>query len=695
MALSRGVGGAGRGGSPHPFWKPPTARRRVSRTERLVTQRRGDLSSTAFSFRVLKSFGGRVLQFFGDKWRAFIGLLKPKPINPLLNSGPIWGRDFRKLNLVVGLISSGMRADSSRSHQVGMEQRYTELMAGRGMEDLASTLAKQKVPVKPAHLKDDINQTSDENRSIVELISNSLDASKGDVHVTLRDGFYEVTDTGKGMSAFAVATRLLIPKLSGKPDVSQQIGRFGIGFYTVLRHLQSNGESVVVETRSEGEAGYRLTFRLEDGEIWFRSEEVRGLAAGTKVQVKAAEIREEAMRQEIWRYLRYTDPTRSVRVNGNQINQPLETVLEIPFGESRGALQKNPHGSGITVMVGGIAVEHYPAEGRGGIGEWVLALPREANLAITRDLVQLDTRLFGYLRGLVEKTEDLEKLNALVPLFEAFEKRDPPESLMSLLRERAKAVVEEKLQADPGLKVYPDQKELKLSQGSHLYVHPELFAERWWSQFEVPKEFQWGEKVNGVGKKHPVRLVLSEEIQTPIHYDSDLGVIYLSKQIYETQPAFVLSALFMIENLRFRVGWGESLERAAVEVVAERKVEKLEAQPAVKEAPADAKFPLTGETEFSVVNRFLEEYGVSLKDFALVFTGQDLTFARSGSELFVKVRKVNKCGLLNHSLRSILPIEYDYVGIHSHGSEPLLLVKKDGKWGLLDRSLRSILFNFQ
>ena len=80
-------------------------------------------------------------------------------------------------------------------------------------------------------------QFADQQRGIVELISNALDASTQLVSVTLRQGEVIVANGDKGISLKQIFTYLLIPTYSSKSISDSNIGRFGVGFLSALNYL--------------------------------------------------------------------------------------------------------------------------------------------------------------------------------------------------------------------------------------------------------------------------------------------------------------------------------------------------------------------------------------------------------------------------------------------------------------------------
>ncbi|MBI3929762.1 MAG: ATP-binding protein [Armatimonadetes bacterium] len=108
-----------------------------------------------------------------------------------------------------------------------------------------------------------VHQFSDPLSFYRELIQNSLDANSRRVDVTigLEDGMMVivVADSGEGMNAEIIDTRLTRLFSSGKEGDLTRIGRFGIGFVSVFA---VEPQAVVVDTSREGE-NWRMVFKAD------------------------------------------------------------------------------------------------------------------------------------------------------------------------------------------------------------------------------------------------------------------------------------------------------------------------------------------------------------------------------------------------------------------------------------------------
>lgn len=154
------------------------------------------------------------------------------------------------------------------------------------------TWLKQFHPFMDQSLEGDIySQNQKRARSIVEEVSNSIDAMPSAIHCIIRDGYYEVREIeGMGMTPEIICTKYFPPKATSKTHSDKQIGRFGIGSFTKLAHLNDAMASVIVETRAIGSIGCRIEYRLIDGQLMVNMREDASIAHGTVTKVTSTEI---------------------------------------------------------------------------------------------------------------------------------------------------------------------------------------------------------------------------------------------------------------------------------------------------------------------------------------------------------------------------------------------------------------------
>ncbi len=131
---------------------------------------------------------------------------------------------------------------------------------------------------------DDIThyQFSQRHRTLVELVTNSIDAQATRIDVRTRRDMTVIADNGTGMDFETLITELALPFQSSK-DGKNTIGRFGLGFFSSLGELRSGG-SVIVSTR-KGAQGYSAKYWSEAGHTMVGYAREDDLPEGTSVRV--------------------------------------------------------------------------------------------------------------------------------------------------------------------------------------------------------------------------------------------------------------------------------------------------------------------------------------------------------------------------------------------------------------------------
>jgi len=143
-------------------------------------------------------------------------------------------------------------------------------------------------------------QTTDKSFSLREIVTNAIDAVQGEsfkkeVNVEIEDGKAVIEDLGVGMTTEEVLTNLLIPLLSGKEDLDL-IGRFGIGFYSVLQFLMTPEDQIIVTTTRNGmTTRVRLTGGRQTPTIFLEAWEDPEKHSGTRVEVHSSLDEEESV----------------------------------------------------------------------------------------------------------------------------------------------------------------------------------------------------------------------------------------------------------------------------------------------------------------------------------------------------------------------------------------------------------------
>ncbi len=199
-----------------------------------------------------------------------------------------------------------------------------------------------------------VHQFSDPLSFYRELIQNSLDAHSRriDIQVEHQDDTMVISldDTGEGMSAEIIDTRLTRLFSSGKEEDLTKIGRFGIGFVSVFA---LNPDAVVVDTSRDG-AHWRVLFKADRSFVRLARDEP---VEGTHIRIYKKATAEEcaqlvARSREVIRFwCRHVDG--QIFFQGELQNEPFDIAGPCTVRRSH---------KGTTILVG------YPEDGQAFIG---------------------------------------------------------------------------------------------------------------------------------------------------------------------------------------------------------------------------------------------------------------------------------------------------------------------------------------
>jgi hypothetical protein len=163
-------------------------------------------------------------------------------------------------------------------------------------------------------------------RPVVELVLNAADAALGGglaVDVTVDPGRVEVADGGEGMDLAAVLSRLLLPFATDKiPGV--HLGRFGVGFFSVLGFGAAHPESFALDVETgDGASGclVRVAARGRDASSFVAGVHEIPRRRGTRVSVASALLDAPSVRAYLEDALHFFPPERAVvRIAGVALN---------------------------------------------------------------------------------------------------------------------------------------------------------------------------------------------------------------------------------------------------------------------------------------------------------------------------------------------------------------------------------------
>jgi len=283
------------------------------------------------------------------------------------------------------------------------------------------------------------HQSPNENRSITEVVSNAIDFSslKDQVEVTTNAHGYTVRDHGKGMSPVDIVERLGIPFVSGARDNgTAKIGKFGMGFFTALDHLRTDGDMVRVRTGKDG-VGYQFDYVYKNGSIFVSLGTQQDVIKGTEVTVQASEFNHDAATQTLFDDVRYKRGAQ-VLLNGKTLNDvaSYETLehregLHSTAILSRGTPSLEKKTCKGNVLINGIRVEAFEVEGVNLPEEFILDLPYTSTLPESRNQVIVDKTVTSSFDSLIKElrnsstdaTSRIVQLNSLAEVLNTFSAR--------------------------------------------------------------------------------------------------------------------------------------------------------------------------------------------------------------------------------------------------------------------------------
>ncbi|MBF0215357.1 MAG: ATP-binding protein, partial [Candidatus Omnitrophica bacterium] len=326
------------------------------------------------------------------------------------------------------------------------------------------------------------HQFSGINRPIVEIIANSIDAysagtvpSARDVDVRLDSQGFEVVDRGKGMSLYQVITDLMIPSRSSKRTPGEStIGRFGVGFYSVLNYLKTEDDRLVVET-SNGLEGTSAVFHLvmENGKGV-----VKVSVTKTDNRVKGTTVRFEKKDSDfdpaesgdvINDFMRFNQGA-VIKVNGGMINDMslsdpgLFARYEGDGGGVHYSREKAENGEGeIFLTVNGVVIKKIAVEGRNIPKITVFDLPKDTALKKARDRILCGEKEKAFLQDLwgqaMAGEDGLEVLNVFYEVVAELQKT----ASSSEIRLEGDFIKDlKKCFGDKGIQVLPDTKDMSI-----------------------------------------------------------------------------------------------------------------------------------------------------------------------------------------------------------------------------------------
>lgn len=257
------------------------------------------------------------------------------------------------------------------------------------------------------------NQSSEQNRSVVEVVSNAIDFSPqdGTVSVSINDHGFVVEDTGSGMNPQNIIEELSIPYISGAREKTKAaIGKFGMGFLTTLRHLKDDGDFVRIDTTKDG-VGSFIEFRSVGGEIFVNIGRQEIVDKGTRVTLRTSQYDAKDAHRMLDEHLKYKRGA-CVLVNNEQlvaldnyifVDVEGEGLNRSSIGLESSSLNEKTNCSTV-VAINGIKVIDLDLEGYNLPKKFILDLPYSTNLSESRDELVYDQGLIANLKKIFEAT---------------------------------------------------------------------------------------------------------------------------------------------------------------------------------------------------------------------------------------------------------------------------------------------------
>ncbi len=291
----------------------------------------------------------------------------------------------------------------------------------------------------PEDISHDIHtQSAEKNRSIIELISNALDAGENEpVKVETHDGRYIVTDSGSGISEIWIFEKLLLPKMSGKSS-EDGIGRFWVGFLTALAHLQRWSDSVIVNTTTQENQWHQIVFKIDEvsGDIfvWFANiHDNQG--KWTSICIQSEGIQKTAINELVMHYFQYGEAAKRIELNGVKISENCELV-DITRGIS---ISKEIKDTGVAqITLNWVTIETIELRGANVPANIVINFPPTCHIPESRSELIIDKWvqeiLIRYISRIsqakgLQKREKVAIFNALAEIIREFQKRIPSSSM--------------------------------------------------------------------------------------------------------------------------------------------------------------------------------------------------------------------------------------------------------------------------
>lgn len=263
-----------------------------------------------------------------------------------------------------------------------------------------------------------VYQFPSKDRPLVEIVLNAIDTQNrqkekavlpgeegliNNVNVELSDNGFKVTDQGEGMNLETILFKLLSPKITGNEEAEKSVGRFGVGFFSLLGYIKEKGDALIVNT-SDGQEAYQVHI----SRYWGEEESQKGrfgiiikkldestqeqMGQGTEVELRAKSFDKEAAKDTLVHTLQYKRDT-NITINDighEEITIGAENQYDVYENYDGSAMIYTPKREKLakTVLtVGDVVIEEFSIDGDEDI---ILDFPLKAELPKSRNKITVN-----------------------------------------------------------------------------------------------------------------------------------------------------------------------------------------------------------------------------------------------------------------------------------------------------------------
>lgn len=444
-----------------------------SRKEELKTEfgslRKDWIENKGINLNLLKysELKGHIREFYNENRNLINEVLETKEetLEYNLETIPSKKMDYERVNKIrqsldlpkwvslsetVSFIKTALDYDDT-----SIKEKYMDYCSnGLSLDEMRNILAYDN-DVKPTRLDTDIyHQSPQRSRAAVEIVSNAIDAMQ---------------------------------------PANKSIGRFGVGFYQILSHLNNEEDRVKIETGNDETGFYTIEFRLKNKEIEFSLGGIENAKEkGTKVSLITNNFPAEEAEKLVKKHFSYNNVAKvlcngekvnNIEINKNDNNVEVEinsngfSVIDKGIGMSPKVILEKllvPKISGkqpigelmkeqniepeyfverflegekkegkVVINVGGVMIEEIPIKGTRTVKTLVLEMPSFTLLGEERNAIAVDEVTVEASKKLIDRITsegDISIINSLVPAIKKLQERsrlyEKKDNLISYFQEK-------------------------------------------------------------------------------------------------------------------------------------------------------------------------------------------------------------------------------------------------------------------